>query len=219
MSFTFKFILLFIWLFFTFLMVQITLQYVPVDFGAAFLTLKFEEIKLKHYQIAFFSHVYTSIFVLIFGGFQFSETIRKSYAKIHLNLGRAYIFLILFVSAPTGLVMAYYANGGIYSQISFSIQAVLWFFFTLLALYKIRQKDVYSHQNYMILSYAFTLSAISLRLFKWIIVNTLSLPPMDTYQIVSWLGWMFNLQVAAIIILKQYSHPHKNLLPIHPIQN
>jgi uncharacterized membrane protein len=200
-------------------MVQITIQYIPIDYNAAFLALKFEEIKLKHYQIAFFTHVYTSIFVLIFGGFQFSKRIRNKYTATHRNLGKVYVFLILFLAAPTGLIMAYYANGGIYSQISFLIQAVLWFAFTLIAFLKIKQKDVKSHQIYMILSYALTLSAISLRLFKWIIVNTLALPPMDTYRVVSWLGWMFNLLVAALIILKQNSHPHKNPLSIHPIQN
>ena len=45
----------------------------------------------------------------------------------------------------------------------------------------------------MIRSYALTLSAISLRLFKWIIVFIWAPPPMDTYRIVAWLGWVFNL--------------------------
>jgi Predicted membrane protein (DUF2306) len=104
--------------------------------------------------------------------------------------------------------MGYYANGGLFSKISFCLQAVLWFYFTLNAFLKIKSQNYIAHKNFMILSYALTLSAISLRLFKWMIVNTLELPPMDTYKIVSWLGWLFNLVVALIII---YSPSLKDL--------
>lgn len=51
-------------------------------------------------------------------------------------------------------------------------------------------------------SYALTLSAISLRLFKWIIAGTLALPPMDTYQIVAWAGWIVNWMIVELIIIR-----------------
>lgn len=186
--------------YFTYLMILITLQYVPIDFGAAFLGVKEEEIKLTHYQIAFFTHVYTSIFVLIFGITQFSVYIRNKFAPLHRGLGKAYVLLVLLFAAPSGLVMGYYGNGGITSQISFCLLALLWFYFTLKAYTSIRKKNYVAHKNYMILSYSLTLSAISLRLFKWILSNTLELPPMDMYRIVSWAGWLFNLGVAIIIL-------------------
>lgn len=186
--------------YFTYLMILITLQYIPIDFGAAFLGVKEEEIKLTHYQIAFFTHVYTSIFVLIFGITQFSVYIRNKFAPLHRGLGKAYVLLVLLFAAPSGLIMGYYGNGGISSQISFCLLAVLWFWFTLKAYTSIRKRNFVAHRNYMILSYALTLSAISLRLFKWILSNTLELPPMDMYRIVSWAGWVFNLGVALLII-------------------
>lgn len=186
--------------YFSYLMILITLQYVPIDFSAAFLGVKEEEIKLTHYQIAFFTHVYTSIFVLIFGITQFSAYIRNKFAPLHRSLGKAYVLLVLLFAAPSGLVMGYYGNGGISSQISFCLLAVLWFWFTLKAYTSIRKKNFIAHRNYMILSYALTLSAISLRLFKWILSNTLELPPMDMYRIVSWAGWLFNLAIALLII-------------------
>ena len=186
--------------YFTFLMILITLQYVPIDFGAAFLGVKEDEIKLTHYQIAFFTHVYTSIFVLIFGITQFSNYLRNKFAPLHRGLGKAYVLLVLLFAAPSGLIMGYYGNGGISSQISFCLLAVLWFWFTLKAYTSIRKKKLIAHKNYMILSYALTLSAISLRLFKWILSNTIELPPMDMYRIVSWAGWVFNLSIALLII-------------------
>ncbi len=187
-------------LYFSYLMILITLQYVPIDFGAAFLGVKEEEIKLTHYQIAFFTHVYTCIFVLIFGITQFSVYIRNKFAPLHRTLGKAYVLLVLFFAAPSGLIMGYYGNGGIFSQISFCLLAILWFWFTLKAYTSIRKKSFLEHKNFMILSYALTLSAISLRLFKWVLSNTMELPPMDMYRIVSWAGWLFNLGVALVII-------------------
>jgi len=54
----------------------------------------------------------------------------------------------------------------------------------------------------MLRSYALTLSAISLRLFKWGIVSVFELAPMDTYKIVSIIGWTLNLVLVEIYILK-----------------
>jgi len=176
-------------------MFLITMQYIPVRFHVAFLNLKQAEIKHGYYQIAFFSHVYTSIVVLIAGIFQFSKTIKNNYSLLHRCAGLFYVFLILCVAAPSGFIMAINANGGFFSKVSFSIQAILWFFFTYKAYVYIKDKNIKAHQNFMLRSYALTLSAISLRLFKWVIVTLFELPPMDTYKIVSWLGWLFNIIV------------------------
>lgn len=189
--------------YFTYLMILITWQYVPIDFEVAFLNIKQEEIAYRHYQIAFFLHVYTSIFVLIIGAFQFSTLLRIIRPKTHRYLGLTYIGLILIFASPSGLVMAIHANGGFSSKISFILQAILWFWFTYLAYKFARNKDWQRHQNFMLRSYALTLSAISLRLFKWGIIFLFELAPMDTYRIVSWLGWLFNLALIELIILGQ----------------
>ena len=186
--------------YFTFLMVFITLQYIPIDFKAAFLNLKEEEIKLTHYQVAFFSHVCTSIFALITGITQFSVYIRNKYSQIHRFLGKTYILIVLLIASPSGLIMAYYANGGFYPQLSFSIQAILWFYFTYLAFKFAKSKQWTEHKNFMLRSFALTLSAISLRLIKLGIVSTIELPPMDTYRIVAWAGWLVNLMIVEIYI-------------------
>ena len=182
--------------YFSYLMLLITLQYVPVNLDVAFLRIKTDVISKTHYRLAFFTHVYTSIFVLVLGMFQFLKYIRKKYEKVHRFMGKIYIGIILFLSGPSGLVMGYYANGGTLSQISFCLLAILWIWFTYKAYRYAREKKWHQHRNFMYRSYALTLSAISLRLFKWIIVSWLALPPMDTYLIVSWLGWTFNLAVA-----------------------
>lgn len=178
-----------------YLMALITLQYVPVDFDVAFLRLKDAEIVLPYYQWAFFGHVYTSIFVLVAGGGQFSAAARRQWPWLHRRLGFVYVGLILFIAAPTGLVMGVHANGGPWSQLSFCLQAVLWFWFTLRALQLARRADWPGHRAFMLRSYALTLSAITLRLWKWGLVAVFAPPPMDTYRVVAWLGWLGNIAV------------------------
>lgn len=186
--------------YFSFLLLLITIQYIPYHTDVAFLRIKQDEIALDYYKVAFFTHVYTSIFLMILGFIQFSKTIKTKYTKIHRWSGRLYAIIILFLSGPSGLVMSYHANGGVFSKTAFVILSVLWMSFTFLSVYYVLKKDINQHQKFAIRSFALTLSAISLRLFKYIIVFLFHPPPMDVYRIVAWLGWTFNLLLAEIII-------------------
>jgi hypothetical protein len=49
-------------------------------------------------------------------------------------------------------------------------------------------------------SFALTLSAVSLRFIKMVIVALFQLPPMDAYVIAAWSGWTINLLVAEIVL-------------------
>ena len=187
-------------IYFIYLLALITIQYIPIKEDVAFLNIKQDEIVLPYYKVAFYSHVYTSIIVIILGLTQFSKTVRSKFNFIHKINGKAYIILILLIAGPSGLIMSYHANGGLIAQISFSILSILWFVFTLKAYQFIKKGDFQKHRNFMIRSYALTLSAISLRLFKYGIVTLFELPPMDTYKIISILGWTVNLAIAEIII-------------------
>lgn len=190
-------------IYFIYLLLLITLQYIPINYDVAFLRIKQEEIQLTYYKWAFFSHVFSSIIVIILGLTQFSKTVRNKATFIHKLSGKIYVFLILAIASPSGLIMSYHANGGVVAQISFSILSVLWFIFTLKAYSFIKKGDVIRHKNFMIRSYALTLSAISLRLLKYGIVTVYELPPMDTYKIVAVLGWTLNLGISELIILSK----------------
>ena len=185
---------------FAYLMFLITWQYIPIDFTVAFLRLKPEEIALPYYQWAFFGHVYTSILVLVLGGLQFSKRLRRLWHGFHRITGKIYVLLILGIAAPTGLIMGWHANGGPWSQLSFCLQAILWFWFTGRAWVLARRADWPGHRAYMLRSFALTLSAVSLRAWKLLMVALWAPPPMDTYRVVAWLGWAGNLVIAEIII-------------------
>jgi uncharacterized membrane protein len=162
-----------------------------------------DEVKLPYYIPFFKAHVFTSFFLLIAGFTQFSKWIRTKYRNVHRYFGWSYIIILLVFSAPSGLVLGYHANGGWTSQLAFLLLGVLWIYTTAKALRYALKKDWTKHRNFMMRSYALTLSAISLRLFKYIIVFIWHPPPMDTYRIVAWLGWVVNLVIAEIIIHKK----------------
>jgi len=197
-------IALLVLVFFSWLMLLICLQYIPINFDVAFLRIKQQEIQIPHYQVAFFAHVYTSLFTILAGFTQFSTWLRRKYTKLHRTIGKAYVFIILLLAGPSGLVLAYYAKGGFWSQLSFIILSIFWLVFTFLAFRTALKKDFVAHKKFMFYSYALTLSAISLRLWKWIIANTIALPPHETYIIVAWLAWTLNLIVAYVLFKYQY---------------
>jgi hypothetical protein len=111
-------------------------------------------------------------------------------------MGYIYVTNVLLITGPAGLLMGFYANGGLLSRIGFVSLAILWILFTAMALIRAKQKNFKAHRRFMILSYSLTLSAITLRAWKYVITNTMTLPPMDVYRVVAWLGWVGNLAVA-----------------------
>lgn len=204
-----KYILWLGYAYFSYLLLLITLQYIPYHTDVAFLRIKQEVIVLNHYKIAFFTHVYTSIFLMIFGAFQFLNYIKKKYIKLHRISGRLYVGILLLLSGPSGLVMSYYANGGLLAQVSFLLLSTFWMLFTFFSLYFILKKQVIEHQKFAIRSFALTLSAISLRLFKYLLVFFFEPLPMDAYRIAAWSGWTFNLLIAELIIYYKFSRISK----------
>lgn len=186
------------------LMAKITLQYLPMQTDVAFLSIKQDYVSLWHYRLAFFVHVFSSLFVLPAIYTQFSRKLRTRYKVWHKSMGWLYVVVTLFLAGPSGFVIGIYANGGLSSRLAFCTLAVLWEIFTLLAVVTILQKKVRAHEKWMIRSYALALSAITLRAWKYVLVLLFHPKPMDVYQVVAWLGWVLNLVIAELIIWKKW---------------
>ncbi len=166
-----------------------------------------------YWLAAFYIHISSSVFVIAAGLTQFSKTLLFQYPKWHRNIGKSYVFLVLFVAGPSGLVMAFYGNGGIEARIAFVLQAIFWWGLTYKAYQSIRKGAVQKHGKYMIRSYAMTLSAISLRaatylVSDWKFRNGITCPNSayhlicypDFYVVVAWLSWVLNLIIAEALI-------------------
>jgi uncharacterized membrane protein len=204
-------------LFLSYLMLLITLQYIPARTNVAFLLIKEDVVGMLHYRIAFFAHVYTGMFVLLSGMLQFPAYVRTRFPNVHKWSGRVYAFLIIGIAGPAGLIMGYYANGGLISQSAFCILAVLWIFFTWKGVAAARARQFAAHKRWMYRSYALTLSALSLRAWKWLLVLLFAPRPMDVYHLISWLGWGGNLLVAELLIYLVLNKSNKPAAKKQPV--
>ena len=187
-------------IFSAFLMLRITIPYFSFRYDIDFLLTKQSVLHIAPWRWAFYTHITCSIFVLILGGLQFISFILKNYPRVHRALGKWYIVLVLFLSAPSGLLMGFYANGGVVSKTSFVLLSVLWWLFTFLAYRKIKAGNIESHINFMYRSYALTLSAITFRLYVLIIPHFIHLPAKEMYALIAWLSWVPDLLVAEVLI-------------------
>ncbi len=204
-------------LFFTWLMLRITLEYWPMRDDAAFLRIKQQYLAISHWKAAFWIHVFTSMLPLLAGFTQFAPWVLRKKPGLHRAMGKVYILSVCFVTGPASLVMAFYANGGVISRIAFGILAVLWMGTTATGWRKIAGRDWKRHREWMIRSYALTLSAITLRAWKYGIVMAFAPPPMDVYRVVAWLGFVPNILIAEWWIRRTRGNAVKKPVePDHP---
>ncbi|MCF6401968.1 DUF2306 domain-containing protein [Chitinophaga filiformis] len=185
------------------LMLLLSLPYTSFDRYVDFLMTKQLVYHIRHWRISFYVHVFTSVIVLVAGLLQFSNYLLKKYPGLHRRSGKIYAIVILLFSGPGGLVMGFYANGGLPARISFVLLGSLWLLTTFLGWRYALQRRWRLHTGMMIRSYALTLSAISLRLYAFLI-GTFNLPlhPVQAYILISWLSWTLNLLIAEMIIRK-----------------
>lgn len=185
---------------FSWLMLCITLEYIPVRDDAAFLQIKQQYIEIGHWKAAFWIHVFTSMAALIAGFTQFSSSVLKLWPHWHRRMGRLYVVNVCFITGPASLVMAFYANGGWTSRLAFTLLAVLWLATTTVGWRLALQRQWRRHGEWMIRSYALTLSAITLRAWKYVLMLLFDPRPMDLYRLVAWLGFVPNALLAEWVI-------------------
>lgn len=163
------------------------------EFG--FLSIKPDALKESlFWKIAFYLHVSFGGAALISGALQFPERLRNR-LKLHRLLGKAYLAGIT-VGGLAGFVLSIFAEGGILAKIGFNLLAITWLFTSWMAYQKIRERDIDSHRQWMIRSYAACCAAITLRIILPLETVLLQMDFAQAYPIVAWLCWVPNLLLA-----------------------
>ena len=186
----------------TFAMLLAISQYFSFKTDVGFLKFKQEYLDIQIWRIAFYTHVFSSIFTLCAGFTQFSTHVLRQHKKLHRFMGKMYAYNVMLINFPAGMIMAFYANGHVPSKIAFIILDCLWFWFTYKAVVAIKAKDIKAHKRFMIRSYALTCSAITLRVWKIILSNSFNIDPQVLYMIDAWMGFVPNLFFAEWLISK-----------------
>ena len=81
-------------------MADITMAYIPYNTDVGFLQIKQQYIDIDHWRVAFFVHVYASMWVLFAGFTQFSKKILKRNPSLHRTLGYIYVANVLLITGP-----------------------------------------------------------------------------------------------------------------------
>lgn len=190
-------------LFFSYQMATLIFPYTSGRLDIDFLVTKQHIIYLDYYKWAFWIHIFSSLPVLLSGAILFSKYFQKKYTTIHRNIGKLYVALVLFLSAPSGMILAFHANGGFWAQLSFAIATILWWRFTYLGLTTARNRNFTAHRIWMIRSYAIAFSAVTLRLSQMFLSQVDLIPFEYQYIFVAWESWLLNLAIAEMILWRK----------------
>lgn len=185
-------------IFFGILMLKITIPNFSNQYDSNFLLTKYSVLHLRYWRWAFYIHISTALVIYFIGGFQFLTFFRINFPVVHKVVGKIYVFGILFLAGPSAVLMGINANGGISAKISFVLLSFVWLTVTYLQYFY--RKDILKHISFSIRSYSLTLSAISFRLFVFLLPTFFILPSSTMYALIAWLSWIPNVLLAELII-------------------
>jgi uncharacterized membrane protein len=191
---------------FSMFLVYITLLYYSgenINFLKAKLMMQPDVVHSLAWRLSFYIHITGGALALATGPFQFIPAIRKHNLKLHKLLGRVYVIAILFIGAPAGLYMAFFANGGPVAGLGFTILCLLWVTTTYKAVIYARNHQIKEHRQWMIRSFALTFAAVTLRLWVPILSHGFDVDYETTIIVTAWLSWVPNILVAEFIINKK----------------
>jgi uncharacterized membrane protein len=165
-----------------------------------FLLAKQALIENGFWMTAFYIHITGGMLALVTGPLQFVPAFRNRFLHVHRFLGKVYLGAILFVAGPSGLFMAFYAEGGLMGSIGFTLMALLWLGTTWMAYETIRKRDIAGHRAWMTRSFALTFAAITLRIWVPVASDYLHLDPGFIETSSAWISWIPNLIVAELLL-------------------
>lgn len=154
------------------------------------------------YNASFYIHIFAGAVCIITALIQFSRYILKKVRAIHRWSGKLYVFVVLFMGAPTGLYMSFFAKGSFWERALFMFMAATWFITTLYGFTTIHKKNVIAHKVWMIRSYAMAMTAVTFRIYH-ILFFLLGWGHLENYELSLWISVIGNMLVAEWIIYRQ----------------
>jgi len=112
-------------------------------------------------------HVAFACIAMASGLLNFSSRIFEKSRVFHRINGYCYLASVFVVVVTSGY-MAPYATGGKISSMGFNLLNILWPIITITALIHIKKKQIIRHRNWMIRSYAFCYTNLSIHLIATI---------------------------------------------------
>lgn len=154
------------------------------------------------YNSCFYIHIAAGALCIGTALIQFSKYILKRTKVIHRWSGKIYVFVVLFLGAPTGLYMSFFAKGSFWERALFLFMAGWWFTTTLYGLGTILKKNVLAHKIWMIRSYAMAMTAVTFRIYH-LVFYLLDWDHLENYELSLWISVIGNMLFAEWIIYQK----------------
>ncbi len=140
--------------------------------------------------IAGWAHTMGGAIAALIGPFQLITKLRTSWPRVHVWMGRTYLFAVLAGSLG-GLFFAPKAAAGLIGNIGFATLGVFWFYSAGRAYLSIRRGDVQTHRRWMLRNYALTFGAATLRIELPLLIIA-GVGFQAAYTTVAWISWVPN---------------------------
>lgn len=194
-------------------LVLIAAKYMTFDTDYNFLNIKQQMLGNPIWVTSFYIHLLFGIVCVITGFVLFFSRLVRFRSNRHKQIGKIYLVSILFFTGPTGFYLSFFAEGGAPASIGFLLMSGMWMFLTYMALHKILKKDIEGHYKWMIRSYCFTLSGITLRLMTPLFLYVFKWDIQTSFVMTAYAPWIFNLLLGeAIIYFNRNQIKNLNLL-------
>jgi hypothetical protein len=168
-------------------------DYLPPNFESDFLQDR-EGYFWKGYHWAFYMHLVSGPLSLILGMILISDRFRMRFPKWHRYLGRIQAFNVLFLVAPSGLLMAYYAMTGPIAAMGFAVLAIATAVCVAMGWRTAVQRRFVQHRLWMQRCFVLLCSAVVVRVIGGLL-TVIDYGPAWTYQAAAWGSWVVPLLV------------------------
>lgn len=172
-------------------------NYFTPNFSKGYLIGK--QLIFPYFKFALYPHIISAPIIFILGLFQQI----KPKSKYHKTIGKFYIILVLFIGAPSGLFMSFFAIGGYFAISNFMILSFLWFYVTFKSYREVIKGDITLHKQFITRSFILTNSAILLRLFSYLNNHYNLLDTINSYVIIAWISWLPWLLIYELYIISR----------------
>lgn len=199
-----------LWLIITILslfLVYITLPYWSFRPDIHFLLAKPNLVHYMPWRTVFYIHIAGGTAALLAVPLQLIPQLRNKNIRLHKILGKVYGYAILAVAAPTGLYMAFFAEGGLVSSIGFILMSFGWWITTFIAIQHAIKGNIARHRAWMYRSIAFTLAAVTLRLQVPLFSHYLDMDHQFVVVLTAYTSWIMNLILVEALLLTYYFSP------------
>ncbi|MFM7022788.1 MAG: DUF2306 domain-containing protein [Flavobacteriales bacterium] len=188
--------------FFSTLLVMNTMEFFHFDTSRGFLSEKTEAIKNVLWLPMFYLHISSGILLLVIPMVNFSRRMLKFSPRMHVVIGKIYVYLALYLVAPSGIYLSFFAKEGLWSILGFFVTGLCLSFSTYLGWIAMKKNNLQGHIEWMSRSYAVVSSAITFRILH-LVFYSLEVEYHYNYILSVWLSLLVNLLLVEIMLIKK----------------